>query len=142
MAESSNCSGGSTGGVEGACPVGSGGVTGAGGGETSEGSEKSLGEEIGKAGEGCMESGACSSAVSLSCASLKVKARVQAGLLPAAIRAPGVRYPSPGKLKKKTWLQATCHGGRKNLVTEDRRVGGIDPVGEGQAKEQRSSGVM
>jgi hypothetical protein len=97
-----------------ACPVGSRGVTGAGGGETSEGSVKSLGEEVGKAGEGCMESGACSSAV-LSCASLKVKARVPAGLLPTAIRAPGFRYPSPGKLKKNLvtgnvswWAQNSC----------------------------------
>ena len=126
---------------------GRGGLAGAGRVETSEpgkGNGKSVREEAGEAGasEGCMESGACSPAMSLSCASLKVKARVQAGLLPAAIRAPGFRYPSPGKLKKKTWLQATCHGGRKNLVTEDRRVGGIDPGGEGQAKEQRSSGVM
>ena len=49
MAESSNCLGDSTGGVEVA------GVAGAGGGETSDGGdEKSLGEEVGKAWEGCM----------------------------------------------------------------------------------------
>ena len=85
---------------------GRGGLAGAGRVETSEpgkGNGKSVREEAGEAGasEGCMESGACSPAMSLSCASLKVKARVQAGLLPAAIRAPGFRYPSPGKLKKK-----------------------------------------
>ena len=82
MAESSNCLGDSTGGVEVACPVGVGGVARARGGETNEsgeGSEKSLGEEAGEAGasEGCMESGTCPSAMSLSCALLKIKARVQ-----------------------------------------------------------------
>jgi hypothetical protein len=96
------------------------------------------------ASEGCKESGACLSAMSLSCASLKVEARVQVGLVTGrdrgcltAIRAPGFRYPSPGKLKI-TWLQLTNNvsswhgtGGRKILITEDRRVGGIDPSGEG-----------